>query len=120
MVGCSFSSKSVVGQEKHSGEECHTFLPIRRLNTIGPQNVLVWNTEVTHGGIPLTSPRYTKNAAWVSAPFSAIASLWLRHPNVEAVGWLRESARLVRLIHQNPSLQTKSGNFGTPTRPSLS
>ncbi len=60
MVGCSFSSKLVLGQEKHSGDECHTLLPIFRLNTIGHQIVFPWNTDVTVGAIPLASPRYTK------------------------------------------------------------
>jgi hypothetical protein len=74
MVGCSFSSKLVLGQKKHSGDECHTLAPIFRLNTIGPQTVFAWNAEVTDGAIPLASPRYTKNAARVIAPISATAS----------------------------------------------
>ena len=92
MVGCSLSSKWVLGQETHSGDECHTLAPIFRLYTIGPQIAFVWNTEVTDGAIPLASPRYTKNAARVSAPISATAPPCLRHPNVEAVGWLRPAS----------------------------
>jgi len=58
MVGCSFSSKSVLGQEKHSGDECHTLAPIFRLNTISPQIVFAWNTEVTDRAIPLAIFRW--------------------------------------------------------------
>src|SRR5260221_4354635 len=58
MVGCSFSSKLVVGQEKHSGDECHTLAPIFRLNTISPQIFFAWNAEVTDGAIPLAIFRW--------------------------------------------------------------
>src|SRR5258706_7016898 len=71
MVGCSFSSKLVLGQEKHSGDECHTLAPIFRLNTISPQIIFAWNTEVTDGAIPLAIFRWQVRETPKTPPGSA-------------------------------------------------